>query len=408
MVNGTRKSNNVVENFFLTIGRNDIEGFKDIVLKSSGACVNWNVIGKECLNYLNLDDESREKDYPNGYLHSNHFSTSSDHSSDDRGVFDRTNAFHFILSRDSLTEEDKLQFLDILVQNGAKYGLSDKINDIDCDLNAPIHLAVLCGHSNIIKKLINWGADVNSCDGKSNTPCVLAANNDQHQALFTILGDLSSTKVDINKANFKGETLLKISASNAKLRDILGMYKARNNIFRVALPITAIIFFASMSAYFVIMSKSSYGLQVGKEIALAFTVTSAALMLSLVISLCILESKFSKLRNTPNEKTISEDTTNKQVDGEGITDNQVANKDNAPDKHVDTDGITDNHGTNKGDVANNQIDAGSITNNQDANNKGNTPDNQSNNIDTINQVPSSGLSATQYNAEDEAVSGIKK
>ena len=84
---------------------------------------------------------------------------------------------------------------------GSFIELGADINAKNIDGRSPLIQAVLSGNSDLVRELIEMGADVNTADKYGNTPLIYACLLNNEEVIKSVL---SSTFVDVNKANYQG------------------------------------------------------------------------------------------------------------------------------------------------------------------------------------------------------------
>ncbi|WP_339046193.1 ankyrin repeat domain-containing protein [Candidatus Mesenet endosymbiont of Agriotes lineatus] len=104
----------------------------------------------------------------------------------------------------------------------------DTVNVRDRYGYTPLHLAVLYGHINIVKMLIECEyTDINICDKAGNTPLILAAKADNRE----IASFLLNHRVNIYLKNTYGEDFLACVVSNGRIYNII----SKSDEFRTSL-----------------------------------------------------------------------------------------------------------------------------------------------------------------------------
>ena len=81
--------------------------------------------------------------------------------------------------------EDCTDVVHVLVQNGAK------LNIKDADLWTPLHAAVACGNSELVKYLVEHGADMVAINADGNMPIDLV---DENEAIEVYLDKIMTEK----------------------------------------------------------------------------------------------------------------------------------------------------------------------------------------------------------------------
>ncbi len=105
---------------------------------------------------------------------------------------------------------------------GSFIELGADINAKNIDGRSPLIQAVLSGNSDLVRELIEMGADVNTADKYGNTPLIYACLLNNEEVIKSVL---SSTFVDVNKANYQGVSPYLIVAQRDGLE---GLSKSMN------------------------------------------------------------------------------------------------------------------------------------------------------------------------------------